>query len=190
MKHLRFLLTFALLLTLGHSLVLAGGLKLKEGSRLIYWVDYYGSKYDFEVTIRSIGEEGIKFDYHMTVSGTKGSVEITASALQNALGQVNNFSGGELILSTKTTVWVSRTVYSGLKKAKSVNIDLGEGTEALVFKKNADLDVKVDDKVKNLKVIEAETDEGHKYTILDDKKFPLILKMDLGWMIGIKEVKP
>ena len=165
-----------------------GGLKLKEGSRLTYWVDYYGEQYDFIVTVKEIGEEGIKFDYRMTKLGTKGSVEITKGALNQALGQENTFRGGELVLSSKTTVWISRLVYSSLKGEGKVNVDVGEGTETLVLKGKEKFEVEVDGKVKKMGVLLAETSEGKKFTITDDKKFPLILKMDLGWLIGIKSI--
>ena len=179
------LFSFFLLLTLAPVFLFAGGPKLKVGSKYVYEVDFNGSKYDFIVEVRSL-EMGMKFKYLMTNdSRTGGMVSISPSALAEAHALNNYFTGGEMRLKDKTTVWVSQAVYTEFK-AGSTSVNTGVGFETLTLKSTEKMVVSFRGKDKKVKALYGETDQGNKFWILDDEKNPLILKMDLGWTISIK----
>lgn len=170
-------------------------LLFSEGQKLVYGVDFYGNEYDFIVTITSL-DKGISFDYEMTnASNTKGSVFISAEAMDDGLAQNNMFSGGEMMLLNKTTVWVSQKVFTDLEEDGAVGI-LPDGVNQVKLRqKSIGHDYKAYDGVdkeemNDLSYVYAESDDQkYKYWIHLNKYYPLILKMDIGWSIWLKEMR-
>ncbi len=84
------------------------------GHILEYEVNAFGSSYVFIVHVKSV-KDGITFEYKMTnEKKTKGIVHISAQAMQKAIEQMNMFSGGEVKLENRTTLWVSEKVFKNL----------------------------------------------------------------------------
>lgn len=167
----------------------AGNPKFGPGTRIAYEVDYRGETYDFIVYIEKRDREGIRIRYSMTDDArTHGMIMLTSDALKESRAQNNYFNGSDLYLNASTTVWVSEKVYSELKDQKYSRIDPGEGEEKFNLTGEAKMDLPFGDKLKKVKVLIAESESGKSYWILDDKKNPLILKMNLGWKIDIKRV--
>lgn len=183
---------FTLLLVLFSLVAGAQTLALKQGSVLTYLVNADGKTYNFIITIKNWGDDRV-FDYEMTAPVTQnGNVTILASALNSASGQTNRFAGGAISLSDRTTVWLSKTVFDGLKKDFQARISCdGEAPVTLLNNFEDIYPVKVDGKEARLTVIYAEEQSGkpYKYWILNDSANPLILKMDLGWTIQLTDVK-
>jgi len=178
-----------LLFTLATS---AQTLALKTGSVLTYSVNANGSRYNFIITIMGWGDNRV-FDYEMTapVSQT-GNITLTASALATASAQTNRFSGGPVTLADRTTVWLSKAVFDGLKKNFQARISSdGDSPVTLLNNFEDQFNVIVDGKNIRLNIIYAEEQSGkpYKYWILNDADNPLILKMDLGWTIELIDVK-
>lgn len=167
-------------------------LALKPGSVLTYAVNANGSNYNFIVTIMGIGDN-LVFDYEMTApAATSGNVTLTASALATASAQTNMFSGGSITLADKTTVWLSKTVFNGLKKDFQARISCDGGQPVTLLNNYEDqYRVIVDNKEARLNIFYAEEQSGKpfKYWILNDAANPLIVKMDLGWTIELIDVK-
>lgn len=167
-------------------------LALKAGSVLTYAVTANGNNYNFIITIKNWEGDRV-FDYEMTapVSQT-GNVTITSAALAGASGQNNKFAGGTISLNDKTTVWISKMVFDGLKKDFQARISCdGESPVTLLNNYEDICAVKVDGKELRLNIIYAEEQSGkpYKYWILNDAANPLIIKMDLGWTIQLIDVK-
>ena len=160
----------------------------RKGAVLVYGVDYQGKKYDFKVTILNFSPD-LTFDWQMTNPvNTKGKVIIKKEAFASSKAQFNYFSGGETVLEDKTSVWLSKKSYFQLKKKKATIIDSGSGDETLTLKGREKLLVKVHGVDTELNVIYAETDKGNKFWIWENSVAPVILKMNLGWEIAIREI--
>lgn len=168
----------------------------KPGFVMVYGVDFNGSTYDFIVRVKEV-EDGLTFDYEMTnATGTKGTVHITEDALDDALTQNNYFSGGKLDLSDQTSVWVSRKILQDLIEDGEtfVSPDGGETSTKLVQKKVAH-DYKAmnsisEEMMEEISYVYAESPDGSiKYWIHLSKSNPIILRMELGWSIWLKEIR-
>lgn len=163
---------------------------IKKGTTLTYDVKYLETKYQFIIKIINLKPD-VVFSWEMTEpQNSKGKVNMSKEALATAIKQNNFFKSGEFFFTDMTTVWVSKKVFSSLKKAKPILIDLLNEEANLKFVKLDKKTVLIDGiKTKNIEVIYAETDLSQKYWILDCPDFPIILKMDLGWSIDLKSVE-
>jgi len=183
---------------LEHDILKGSTLVLSEGLILVYGVDYNGSLYDFIVTIKSLKDGAVEFDYEMTnASGTKGNVKITANALKDATVHYNYFSGGPLELNDMTTVWMSKKVFddlTGVKGRTKVSNDGGK-SETEIIAKRVGYDYSLFNAISNttfndLTYFYAESEDASvKYWVHFNEYSPIILKMDLGWKIWLKEMK-
>lgn len=162
---------------------------IKKDTKMTYDVKTKNSSYQFVAEITNLKPD-IAFNFAMTDSkNTKGNVKISAEAFQTAVKFNNYFSSGELILTDMTSVWVSKTVYSSLKKAQDIMVDFGDGLVNLKYIKKDRMTFLINGTNSLYSVIYAETESGQKMWILDDGENPIILKMDLGWTIEIKSVE-
>jgi len=161
----------------------------KEGVKLVYHVDYFGDEYDFIVDMKHVSKE-IEFDWKMTEPvNSSGNVIMTEKALKNAKLLFNYYSDGDTLkLEEYTSVWFSRAVYDALKKGEDVTIDAGDGDEVLSFEDYEDFPVIIDKEESSLKCIYSSSDLFGWFWVLDSQKFPLILKMDIGWTITLTEI--
>lgn len=165
-----------------------GKAKIGVGTKLTYAANFMGKKCDFIVTLTGKEAGGITFDYNMTdADKTTGSVSISPDAVSTAIKQNNYFVGGKMQLREATAIWLSNKVYNNLKNG-AANIDIGSGSEVLTLKEKVKMSVKMGGKNKEVKVLYAETQTGHKFWILDDKNNPVVLKFDTGWTLDIKEI--
>lgn len=172
-------------------------LKLGPGATLVYDVDFYGSQYDFIVHLKALDDNGLSFDYEMTnPNRTRGAVHMTTEALREATAQFNYFRGGEATIDDKTSVWVSAAVYQALAGeggAATISTDGGNSTVKIVKSKTghdyAVINAIRQEEIRDLAYLYAESEDGEvKYWIHNDPDNPLILKMDLGWKIKLREI--
>lgn len=170
---------------------------IMEGTTLTYEVNYYGDVYDFKVTVKKFSPDGIEFDYEMTNEfNTKGSISIVKDAFENAKQQFNYFSGGPVKLDDKTSVWVSKKVFQELISAEAKSVISADGgssfIEILPFGVFSDFDIYNSiskTKITDLTYLYASTeDDSDRFWIHFSKNNPLILGMDLGWTIWLKEM--
>lgn len=160
-------------------------------SKLTYGVDFYGKKYKFIMDIVQDDPE-IVINWKMTLDNRddkSGNISMSAEAVQKATAQYNLFENGEIVLDDKTSVWVSRAVFKSLRTGAETVMN-AMGKDKTFTRKNipAGTEVTVDGKAIN--VIYAEASDGsEKFWILNNPKMPLILKMDLGWKIGIEKIE-
>ena len=174
-----------------------GNHHLAKGDKLIYQVNAGGNEYDFIVTVNSGSSKGaLDFNYEMTNSkNTKGHVLISADARSNATRYINYFGGGELNLTNAITVWLSNKNLKDLAGKKTImQIDNNNPeTFYLAEKDEPILVVRVKGENKNVDafVINNAADGTGNKTIwvYPDSGNTLIVKMNLGFTIVLKEIK-
>lgn len=168
-------------------------LSTKKGMNYTYEVDFFGNKYDFIVSVTEKSpEKGLSFDYKMTnTKNTSGKVYMSAEALNSARVQNNYFSGGDMKLNDMTTVWISKTVYEELATKGESKISTDGGSTWVALKRvhyNYDFPVKTGAEVQNhFAYMYCEGSDGKAKFWIQTGNNPLILKMDLGWSITLKE---
>lgn len=170
---------------------------IKKGDQLVYQVSAFGAEYDFIVTVNSeSSENGIDFNYEMTnSSNTKGHVTISADAKNKATKYVNYFKGGELNLTDACTVWLSNKNFSDMPSKKTVMQMDNNSPQTFYRPENDEVAPLVKIKGENKKldgfIINSAADgKGDKTLWINGiSSNSLILKMDLGWTILLKEIR-
>jgi hypothetical protein len=69
-----------------------------------------------------------------------------------------------------------------------VTIDAGDGDETLTFEDIEKMTVLIDGEDADLDCIYSSSDLFGWFWILDNRKFPIIVKMDIGWTITLTEI--
>jgi len=169
---------------------------LKKGDQLVYHVNAGGREYDFIVTLNSYGKNGIDFNYTMTSPADKeGHVTISPKAMSSSKKYSNYFSGGELKLTNATTVWMCYDNFSDMPKKKTT-MTMDDGAPETFYRPDKDeVNPVIKVKGKEMKIdafiINNKSDgTGDKTLWINGiSSNPLILKMDLGWVIELKEIR-
>lgn len=164
---------------------------------LVYGVEAYGKKYDFIIIVNKYeGSGGIDFNWKMTDPiNTEGHTTVTGEAAYSSKKYNNFFSPGELNLTDATTVWLCGENFSDMPEKKTT-MQLDDNAPETFVRPDEDQVVydiiyrgtplKLDAfKINNQKE-GADKKEIH---ILGISSNPLIVAMDLGWKIQLKEVR-
>jgi hypothetical protein len=169
----------------------------KTGEQLVYEVNAGGKVYDFIVTQRPTADGlAYVFDWEMTAPVNRsGRVRITKEAAYDSRRYNNFFSGGDLTLSEASTVWFTGVNFSDMPEKKTT-IQLDDNAAETFYRRDdAETDYTILYKGKTVKldvfvVSNSETGTGsNRLWIQNISSFPLIVKMDLGWSIRLKEVR-
>lgn len=169
-----------------------GKVSLKVGSKLVYDVSSNNTNYQFIITIKKL-ENGITFDWQMTDPiNKKGTVEMSKEATENATSLFNYFTSGITKLTDKTSVWMSQDVWKDMRDDdEMVMLSIDDQEETAFFREDGE----VYKTTQNGTAIELKTStlrsliDTQSITIWENEAFPIILKMDLGWTIELKEIK-
>ncbi len=170
---------------------------LYKGDKFVYHVNANGQEYDFIITLNDYSfEKGIDFSYEMTAPANKqGHVYISAKAKETARKYNNYFSGGDMKLTDACTVWMSSDNFMEMPDKKTtMQIDNG-AMETFYRNDNDEVNPVINFKGKSVKldgfILNNATDgKGDKTLwVMGASGNPLILKMDLGWTIELKEIK-
>jgi hypothetical protein len=169
---------------------------IQKGDKLLYQVKAGGNEYDFIVTINSDDENGLDFNYEMTNSNkTSGHVVISNKARNEATKYVNFFRGGELKLTDASTIWLSGKNFSDMPNKKTT-MTLDNGVPETFYRPEKDevnpvVKIKGEDKKLDAFIINNGADgTGNKTMWINGiSSNSLIVKMDLGWSIVLKEIK-
>jgi hypothetical protein len=166
---------------------------IKPGDKLVYEVNFRGDIYNFEVLVKSLGENGISFSYDMPSKGNKAAIVITANAVKNAVVYNNYFNGQDQTFTDKSTVWLSQKNFTESLAGKT-SMDMGSGNESFIKKEEVSFSYKKSGKdiaAKGLRLDNGKNSiDQRQLWILNSKTNPLILKMNLGWTIELKEIVP
>jgi hypothetical protein len=111
--------------------------------------------------------------------------------------QMNMFNKEDIVLTDRTSVWISKEVFNKLKTTGSSSITASSWTGALDFEvmddETTDEDnfylVRVDDQDKYIKCFKVVAKNGdQELYINDDPNNPIILKMKVDFSIELKQV--
>jgi hypothetical protein len=164
---------------------------------LVYEVDAYGSVYDFIVIVNEYSyDKGIDFNWKMTAPvNRKGHTTVTPDAMHSSKKYNNYFNDGQMTLTDATTIWLCGDNFSDMPQ-KSTTIQL-DNDEPQTFTRPEKDEVYFDInyrgkiiKVDAFKITnDKEGEERRELDILNGSGNPLIVAMDLGWKIKLKEVR-
>lgn len=170
---------------------------LKRGDKLVYHVNANGKEYDFIVTINDESyEKGVDFNYEMTDPvNLKGHVLISAKGKNESNKYVNYFRGGEMQLDDACTVWMTGLNFSDMPNKQTTMIIDNNEPETFYRPDNDEVYPVVNVKGKMMKIDgfrinNAKDGSGNKTLWINGiSSNSLILKMDLGWTIELKEIR-
>ncbi|HYG14506.1 MAG TPA: hypothetical protein VEC12_02060 [Bacteroidia bacterium] len=171
----------------------ASKVDIKPGTKLVYDVNANGNKYQFVVTVKNLGN-GITFDWTMTTpDNLSGTVEMTPGALDTAHALYNFFTGGMTKLADQTSVWVSTSVWKDIHdEDEMTDLKLDSETEDSFIRFAMPDGYATTYKGTPATMASSELRSlftDNVITVWENEKFPIILKMNLGWTIELREIK-
>jgi hypothetical protein len=169
----------------------------QTGDKLVYEVNAGGQVYDFIITIKQpAADYRYSFDWEMTAPVNKsGHVNISKTAAYDSKKYMNYFNGGELTLTDACTVWMTGENFGEMPDKKTTMKMDNLEAETFYRKDEAETAHKILYKGKEISLDIFKVDNGktgsdyRQLWIQAISAFPLIVKMDLGWTIRLKEIK-
>jgi hypothetical protein len=175
---------------------------VKPGTKLIYAVVSGEQKYDFIVTVKAL-TPALVFDWQMTDPiNTSGSITHTTQGMTSANSMYNLFSPGPKTLDDNTiSVWLSKNTYAGLikpNKGVMIKMNTGESPRKMgTYSDETEIKIIVDGEketveehmVKELNEAGEPTVAEDYFTFYKSAKMPIILRMQNGFYIALKEIK-
>ncbi len=161
----------------------------KNGSVLTYHVVNGNKEYDYIVNDLDLSKD-ISFKWKMTEPvNYNGRIKIYDAALDTAMKMVNYFeNGSSLDMNNKTTAMFSRKAYKMLIGQQAITVRIDNTPETVNFERYENYAITVDGLQQQVEVMVASTATGKKFWILDNPKFPLIIKMELAFTIDLRTV--
>ncbi len=169
----------------------------KSGDQLIYEVNAAGQTYDFIITLLPEKKNcRYSFNWEMTAPvNKKGHADISKEAAYDSKKYLNYFSGGNLYLTDACTIWMTGSNFGDMPDKKTtMQLDNNE-PEPFYRKDEAETayDVIYKGKQVTLDIFKVDNDKTdgtrRQMWIQGISAMPLIVKMDLGWTIRLKEIK-
>lgn len=174
---------------------------IKPGTKLTYAVESGGQKYDFIVTVKAL-VPALIFDWEMTNDKkSSGTITHTAAAMITGNTLYNYFSPGAKTLDDNTlSVWISKNTFTGLTKGtRSVLLQMNTNEApkkmGVVKEDPVALQLIVNGEKETVEEIEAKdigVSDGQDpvyFTFAASAKMPIILRMQNGFYIALKEIK-
>jgi hypothetical protein len=172
-------------------------IELRNEYQLNYNLGYGDERYQFIVDIMNLNPDR-QFRYTMTSKSKRSAViTILESALDSGYVEVNTFNGSNDTLgSNELTVWFSKRMFSQLRDSDTAwfvgNRPMfgrpdstqyyNAGLESYSYELNG-----VPQTIEVMKVMRV-TGDPQEFLILNDPDNPLIIKMNIGWEIRLKEI--
>jgi len=175
---------------------------VKPGTKLIYSVEANGEKYDFIITVKALAP-ALVFDWQMTnAANSSGTITHTAQAMISANTMYNYFAPGQKTLGDDMiSVWLSKNSFTGLMKAgKGIMMTMNAGespkkmgtytdSKELKVLVNGEKDVIEEELAKELNDEGVPVGSEEYFTFNKSAKMPVILRMQNGFYIALKEIK-
>jgi hypothetical protein len=189
-KHLLFLACFVLAGTLYAQQSAAINPDLKTGTTFDYEINAQGQSFPMFLTISSIGEDGIVFDYNIAGSMTGKFINAKANLEKGVVMNWDQPAPGEerKLSDDQTIAMVSRTFLADLKKNKTAKYD---GIDLTLKEVKKGEEIMSGGKVVDALYMES-SDGATKYWVLNNDKFPILLKVDglpSGISLALKEIR-
>ncbi len=165
---------------------------VQTNNQLVYNITTGGSPYNFIVEVVN-RQPDLTFNYSMTnAANTRGQLVITQGDLDTAHGQFNYFGGGKDTLRRMTSVWISKACYQEIITDKKTVFEFPAGfgmkKETYSLTKEEDYTISVNGKPLIVSTLVLKNEKGNMYRILKNPNDPLVLQMELGFQIEIKEI--
>ncbi len=177
---------------------------VKPGTKLIYAVQANEQRYDFIVTVKKL-TPAVEFDWEMTESASgKGSIIHSPEAMLTGNTMYNYFSPGIKKLDDQTlSVWLSKATFAALKKEgkgamMKMNTDDHLKKMGTYSEEESELHVIIDGEKETIEeeLVAELNDEGAPvakeemfFSFFDSVKLPIILRMQNGFYIALKEIR-
>lgn len=172
-------------------------LSIKNGDKLVYHVTKDSQQYDLIITYKKYSmDQGIEFTYELTDDKYRtGNVKVTPQANKITDMYVNYFLGGNMDLTETSALWLSnRTVGELLQSQSDISFDYSQAETFHRDDTNNDIPL-INYKGTMYKLDAYCIDNSKAATekktlwIHHSSLNPLILKMDIGWTIELKEIR-
>lgn len=167
------------------------------GDTLVYEVNTGGKSYDFIAVLKTydLSSKGFSFDWMMSDPvNLSGTVTVTAEAYLNSRSYINRFAGGALTMKDACTVFFTYENFMDMPE-KETKLTL-DGEEETFYRPDSDevpFNVKIggeDYTLDGFKINNKKDGKGDKTIVIQGiSSHALILEMDLGFKIRLKEVK-
>lgn len=172
-------------------------LDFAAGDTLVYEVNAAGNVYDFIAVLKTydLSAKGFSFDWMMTDPvNLSGTVTVTADAYLNSRTYINRFAGGSLTMKDACTVFFTYENFMDMPE-KETKLTL-DGEEETFYRPDSDdvpFKIKIGGENYTLdafKINNKKDGQGDKTIVIQGiSSHALILEMDLGFKIRLKEVK-
>lgn len=166
---------------------------MKPGAVLTYDITMGEKQYHLVAAIKKIGEE-IAFDWTTTEpDNKKGSVIMNANAVSKADALFTDFNGGETKLDKETAIFISKKIFTEVAGSAQASMKIFGTSDTVTIMNNtiSEFNFSLNDNLVAVPGWELQGGSEIKYTVdvLESPKFPLIVKIDLGWTIQLASIK-
>lgn len=165
--------------------------KVKAGDILVYSVLKDSVAFDLEVTILRY-DSIIELNYQAKKANISGNIFLPQATVSKAYKYDTLVSDSIETLKDESVFWLSRKNFKELYWVKSSIMNLGNGRETFVRKNTGVLKLKIKGKEKLITVFQIQN-RGSKsrkdLMVLTEDMNPLIIKMNVGWSMSLKEVR-
>lgn len=168
-------------------------LEVQDNYQLNYNLAYGDERYQFIVQMEQMAPYRT-FSFDMTNKrGTDGMVTMTPGALDTARVQVNTFGNRKDTFSdNQITVWVSRRVMKELMENDSSEFNPGafmSGSSMFYKRGIKTYKYELNGVPQKIEIcVASDKDNKYSFWLLNDPENPLIIRMDVGWVIWLKEI--
>ncbi len=172
-------------------------IEFAAGDTLVYEVNAAGNTYDFVAVLKTydLSDKGFSFDWKMTDPvNLSGTVTVTADAYLNSRSYINRFAGGSLTMKDACTVFFTYENFMDMPE-KETKLTL-DGEEETFYRPDNDVvpfKLRIGGEeytVDGFKINNKKDGKGDKTIVIQGiSSHALILEMELGFKIRLKEVK-
>ncbi len=172
-------------------------LEFAAGDTLVYEVNTGVNTYEFIAVLKTyeLSDKGFSFDWSMSAPvNLSGTVSVLADAFLNSRSYINRFGGGPLVLKDACTVFMTAQNFGEMPQKESKLILDGE-EETFYRPDNDEVPFKLkvggeEFTLDGFKINNKKDGTGDMTLVIQGiSSHPLILAMDLGFKIRLKEVK-
>lgn len=170
--------------------------ELKEGSELTYNVDFNGTKYDLVITLRKFdvrsSRQQVKMEWYYSTSAQQiGTMTMGGQAIDESYSLYYSLQPGESReLKGNLLMTIGRQPFRKLQDGKNVSMIVSWLGKTKFVPKPQPEDSKFQLDGHDVDVIYAESEDGvQKIWVLNDEKYPLIMKIVSGQTLTLGAVK-